>query len=89
MVTIRINLDDANDSPKFSSQIYNASVEENQSKGVHVITVTATDIDQQAANRQFSYAVEDDYGLFHINPNSGKITTTGVYQILFYYHGVT
>ena len=76
-VTIHINLDDANDSPKFNSSTYNASVEENQPSGVFVYRVYATDIDQQQGNRLFSYALHESFNKFKINSQTGRITTTG------------
>ncbi|XP_067948846.1 protocadherin Fat 4-like [Watersipora subatra] len=75
-VAIWINLGDANDSPKFEHEMYNTSIEENAGPR-DVLTVKATDTDQQVSNRQFSYALENDFGLFHIQPGNGKLTTTG------------
>jgi len=74
--TIWINLDDANDSPRFNQLTYNGSVGENQEPAVYILTVSATDSDQQANNRKFSYALEDDFGQFSIDSENGRISTT-------------
>lgn len=77
LLTILINLDDANDRPRFQQSTYNATVSENRGSGVPVVTVTATDIDQQAGNRIFTYALQADYNKFSIDNANGKIITTG------------
>lgn len=81
-ITISVNLDDANDSPKFNSSQYNATVEENKASGVFVTRVYATDIDQQQGNRLFTYALQQNFGKFRIDSQTGGITTTGKLLLL-------
>lgn len=76
-VTIQVYLDDANDRPKFGESSYNASVEENREAGTFVFEAEATDADQQAGNREFTYRLGGGSDVFSIDPQSGTITTKG------------
>lgn len=76
---VHISVQDANDAPKFTQDIYQAHVLENSNAGVSVITVVAEDNDFEVSDRTFSYAIldGDQQRLFKINSQTGYISSTG------------
>uniref|UniRef100_A0A8D2DE04 Protocadherin gamma subfamily B, 1 n=1 Tax=Sciurus vulgaris TaxID=55149 RepID=A0A8D2DE04_SCIVU len=78
---IRIKVTDANDNaPVFSQDIYRVSLKENMPQGTSVLRVMATDQDE-GINAEITYAFlnapTSTSLIFHLNPNTGIITTTG------------
>ncbi|XP_031427727.1 protocadherin beta-16-like isoform X16 [Clupea harengus] len=79
---IKIKVLDVNDNtPRFSKEIYKASIPENSPVGNLVTTVSASDADQ-GVNGEVLYALrqvdDSETGLFTIDENSGEITVSGV-----------
>jgi hypothetical protein len=76
---VHISVQDANDPPRFSRDIYQASVMENVGADVSVITVVAEDNDFEPSDRMFSYVIlsGNSPALFKINSKTGYISTTG------------
>lgn len=79
-VFIDIIIEDVNDNPpKFKERFYTTSLSEASAVGTSVVQVSANDIDS-GLNRAISYHIldEDSNGAdyFHIDSNSGLITTT-------------
>ncbi|XP_041360351.1 cadherin-related tumor suppressor-like [Gigantopelta aegis] len=74
-----IGVEDSNDPPVFSQQLYNSSISENSPRDTSVIQVSATDNDKLPENRQFVYKILSGSGgsRFRIDPHSGIIKTTG------------
>ena len=74
-VTVRITLLDANDNrPVFTSQEYQGYVAENTAPGALIVTVTASDPDQDDGGRVvYSIYNTDLLDSFEINPTSGEI----------------
>ncbi|XP_072573588.1 protocadherin gamma-A11-like isoform X28 [Paramormyrops kingsleyae] len=81
--TVKINIAvlDANDNaPVFKQSVYRASVPENAVKGTLVITVSATDADNESNGHiqyYFEHATRNINELFIINPSTGDIIVTG------------
>ncbi|XP_077103296.1 protocadherin gamma-A11-like [Siphateles boraxobius] len=80
-VRISVIVIDANDNaPVFSLPVYRVSLFENSPNGALVIKVTATDNDR-GANGEITYSFSRSSGkaldLFHIDTNTGEITTKG------------
>ena len=77
--TVRISVEDANDPPEFSPSYYRANVRENSGADVSVVTVTATDSDHNAQDKQFSYRLlsGNELNLFKVDASTGVILTTG------------
>ncbi|VTJ68557.1 Hypothetical predicted protein [Marmota monax] len=78
---IRIKVTDANDNaPVFSQDIYRVSLKENVPQGTSVLRVMATDQDE-GINAEITYAFLNAPTsaslIFHLNPNTGDITTNG------------
>ncbi|XP_076362821.1 cadherin-related tumor suppressor-like [Tachypleus tridentatus] len=75
-----INIEDGNDPPVFSRNIYEAQISESASVGSSVITVSAIDKDVRPNNNQFSYSIMDSTAgkLFSIDAQSGTIITVAV-----------
>ncbi|XP_008567706.1 PREDICTED: protocadherin gamma-B1-like [Galeopterus variegatus] len=76
---IRIQVTDANDNaPVFSQDVYRVSLQENVPQGTPVLQVMATDQDE-GVNAEITYAFLSSPTslLFHLNPNTGDITTNG------------
>ncbi|XP_062943728.1 protocadherin gamma-B1-like [Cynocephalus volans] len=76
---IRIQVTDANDNaPVFSQDVYRVSLQENVPRGTPVLQVMATDQDE-GVNAEITYAFLSSPTslLFHLNPNTGDITTNG------------
>ncbi|NWS78157.1 PCD16 protein, partial [Crotophaga sulcirostris] len=80
-MAINLNLQDVNDNlPRFQLQNYVAFIWESQSYDSPVIQVLADDLDQ-GANGQVTYAINQSLpmtGLYHIDPQSGAITTAAI-----------
>ncbi|KAJ7418566.1 hypothetical protein BTVI_28721 [Pitangus sulphuratus] len=80
-MAINLNLQDVNDNlPRFQLQNYVAFIWESQSYDSPVIQVLADDLDQ-GANGQVTYAINQSLpmpGLYHIDPQTGTITTTAI-----------
>ena len=76
VLTLSILFEDENDNdPFFPVSLYNASVTENVTRGTIVITVTATDIDVNEANRHIVYEILNSTD-FAIDSNGNVITNT-------------
>ncbi|XP_041948133.1 protocadherin beta-16-like isoform X5 [Alosa sapidissima] len=78
---IKIKVLDINDNaPRFSKEIYRASIPENAPVGKLVTTVSASDADK-GVNGEVLYSLrqvdDSDIGLFTIDENSGEITVSG------------
>ncbi|XP_066199800.1 protocadherin gamma-B1-like [Saccopteryx leptura] len=78
---IQIQVTDANDNaPVFSQNTYRVRLQENVPQGTSVLRVKATDQDE-GVNAQITYAFlnapTSTSLLFHLNPNTGDITTNG------------
>lgn len=72
-VVVRVNIEDVNDnSPVFVGLPYYAAVQVDAEPGTLVYRVTAIDKDK-GANGEVTYVLQDDYGHFEINPNSGNV----------------
>ena len=75
---VRIKVLDENDSPPvFKGLPSTVSVPENVDIGTLVYTVTATDSDS-GNNSRITFSLEDDFGVFAIDPSSGEVTTLRV-----------
>ncbi|XP_071089001.1 protocadherin Fat 4-like [Haliotis cracherodii] len=74
-----VTIEDANDPPVFSRNIYEATVSENSLQDTYVIKVEATDNDYKPENRQFVYTIlrGNDGNRFKIDRVNGEIRTTG------------
>ncbi|CAK8687879.1 unnamed protein product [Clavelina lepadiformis] len=74
--TVNINITDVNDNPpEFTQQTYVVSnLREDASVGELVVTVQATDQDEEK-NKEITYSIVDgnDAGYFKINPSSGEV----------------
>uniref|UniRef100_A0A8C5WCG8 Neural-cadherin-like n=1 Tax=Leptobrachium leishanense TaxID=445787 RepID=A0A8C5WCG8_9ANUR len=82
--TVLINVTDVNDNvPFFTSSIYEATVTEGLPPGTFALQVSASDQDL-GLNGEITYSIlEDrsgDHALFHIDPNTGAIYTTAVFD---------
>ena len=76
ILTLSILFEDENDNaPFFPVPLYNASVAENVTNGTIIITVTATDIDVNEANRHIVYEILNSTD-FAIDSNGNVITNT-------------
>ncbi|MEJ1272768.1 hypothetical protein NN561_003622 [Cricetulus griseus] len=72
-VVVRVNIEDVNDnSPVFVGLPYYAAVQVDAEPGTLIYRVTAIDKDK-GANGEVTYILQDDYGHFEINPNSGNV----------------
>lgn len=75
---VNITIVDLNDNkPVFTTNLYNASVDENTPAGVEILAVTATDKDQ-GSNGEIIYYFDDsdsDSKLFDLNSTTGMIRT--------------
>ncbi|XP_030883642.1 protocadherin Fat 3 isoform X3 [Leptonychotes weddellii] len=72
-VVVRVNIEDINDnSPVFVGLPYYAAVQVDAEPGTLIYQVTAIDKDK-GANGEVTYVLQDDYGHFEINPNSGNV----------------
>ena len=77
---VHITVEDANDPPTFTQNVYQGTVMEDvMAAGVSIVVVRAEDSDFDAADRTFSYVVlsGNEDGLFKIHPTSGLVSTTG------------
>ncbi|KAK6172202.1 hypothetical protein SNE40_015917 [Patella caerulea] len=76
---VRIDIEDANDPPVFSQNVYTGFVPENSAADTNIIKVNATDYDIQPENRQFTYTIlgGNSGGWFWMDRVSGMIKTTG------------
>ena len=79
-VVIHVTVLDANDNlPVFSQAVYKASLPENSPADTLVITVTATDADEEV-NGEVSYGfdhVSDENQVFLLNSKTGDVTVAG------------
>nr|CAH7769494.1 unnamed protein product [Callosobruchus chinensis] len=77
VLQISINVTDENDNPPIlNSQVYNASVMEEEAPPLMVLKLSATD-DDSGENARFTYKLLNDYdGTFEINSDTGEIYTT-------------
>ena len=66
-------LDENDNDPKFSDDIIDASMKENEAHGTLVDTITTTDADSPA-NTRLTYSINNT-DFFTINENTGNITT--------------
>jgi protocadherin Fat 4 len=74
-VPVRIVLMDLNDSPpKFTSNIYTATVYRLQQVGTFVAMVTANDPDSIGNDTVYSFVSGNDEGIFEINSTNGLVT---------------
>ncbi|ROL52057.1 Protein dachsous [Anabarilius grahami] len=73
-VTI-VLLDENDNSPQFTTSKYQGKVYGNQTVGMQVVKVEATDLDE-GPNSEISYSIEfgNEEGYFGINENDGEIT---------------
>ncbi|KAB0365705.1 hypothetical protein FD754_009861 [Muntiacus muntjak] len=72
-VVVRVSIEDINDnSPVFVGLPYYAAVQVDAEPGTLIYRVTAIDKDK-GANGEVTYVLQDDYGHFEINPNSGNV----------------
>uniref|UniRef100_A0A5F7ZWY3 Protocadherin Fat 3 n=1 Tax=Macaca mulatta TaxID=9544 RepID=A0A5F7ZWY3_MACMU len=72
-VVVRVNIEDINDnSPVFVGLPYYAAVQVDAEPGTLIYQVTAIDKDK-GPNGEVTYVLQDDYGHFEINPNSGNV----------------
>ncbi|GFR97539.1 cadherin-related tumor suppressor-like [Elysia marginata] len=78
--TVTISINDANDPPEFTQQLYLASIPENSGGYTLVTFVHAEDRDTRPENREFSYEIlsGNDLGKFQVSVSGGKIETTGL-----------
>ncbi|XP_046715381.1 protocadherin alpha-8-like isoform X9 [Silurus meridionalis] len=81
-INISVNVLDENDNrPKFSQELYSVTVEENAQIGASVFKVHATDLDEGInGNITFSFAKNLDkrlYNTFEIDANTGDVTVKG------------
>lgn len=76
---VYISIQDANDPPRFSQDVYQSNVLENSGADTSVMTVVAVDYDHEATDRIFSYVILDgnSEAFFKMNSKTGYITTTG------------
>ncbi|XP_035010290.2 protocadherin-16-like [Hippoglossus stenolepis] len=71
-----VHVIDVNDEvPWFQESQYEAQISENQPRGTSVLTVSASDLDQGTNGKVTYGGISVD--VFHINPVTGVITTTG------------
>lgn len=73
-----ISIQDGNDPPEFTLDLYESQALENVPIGTNIITVKAVDKDIRPQNNQFSYSIiggNTDQS-FKIDPQSGQIETT-------------
>lgn len=77
--TVHISVQDANDPPVFTMQIYQAHIPEGSGAGTSVLQVTAEDYDYEPTDRDFTYVILGGTGsyMFRINSQTGLIETTG------------
>uniref|UniRef100_A0A5F8H1R8 Protocadherin Fat 3 n=1 Tax=Monodelphis domestica TaxID=13616 RepID=A0A5F8H1R8_MONDO len=72
-VVVRVNIEDINDnSPVFVGLPYYAAVQVDAEPGTLIYRVTALDRDK-GANGEVTYTLQEDYGHFEINPESGSV----------------
>ncbi|XP_006866312.1 PREDICTED: protocadherin gamma-B5 [Chrysochloris asiatica] len=72
---LRIQVTDANDNPPvFNQDVYRVSLPENAPPGTPVLRVSATDEDE-GVNSEITYSFHRAGQVFHLNSNSGEITT--------------
>ncbi|XP_016139838.1 protocadherin-1-like [Sinocyclocheilus grahami] len=73
-VTI-VLLDENDNSPQFTTPKYEGKVFSNQTSGMQVVKVEATDLDE-GSNGEISYSIEfgNEKGHFEMNENDGEIT---------------
>uniref|UniRef100_A0ACB8FH05 Uncharacterized protein n=1 Tax=Sphaerodactylus townsendi TaxID=933632 RepID=A0ACB8FH05_9SAUR len=80
-LAVQVNLQDVNDNhPRFQLQNYVAFIREAQGYDLPVIQVVADDVDQ-GPNGQVTYMINQTLpmnGLYHINPQTGSITTAAI-----------
>lgn len=76
---IVISIQDGNDPPVFSKEIYEARITEAAPLGTSVVTVSAVDKDVHPNNNQFSFSILSGNvdKAFNIDPQSGAIYTAG------------
>lgn len=76
---IVISIQDGNDPPVFSKEIYEARVSEAAPVGTSVVSVSAVDKDVHPNNNQFSFSILSGNidKTFSIDPQSGAIYTAG------------
>lgn len=72
-----ITIQDGNDPPEFTLDVYESNVLENIAVGTKVMTVKAVDKDIRPQNNQFSYSIigGNVEQAFKIDPNNGNIET--------------
>ncbi|XP_058522724.1 protocadherin-23 [Ochotona princeps] len=80
--TLTVNVVDVNDeAPVFKQHIYEASVKENQNPGEFVARVEAVDGDSGVNSKlQFEIMPGASSDLFEINPDTGEIVTTTMFD---------
>ncbi|XP_029421607.1 protocadherin Fat 3 isoform X4 [Nannospalax galili] len=72
-VVVKVNVEDVNDNaPVFVGLPYYAAVQVDAEPGTLIYQVTAIDKDK-GPNGEVTYVLQDDYGHFEINPNSGNV----------------
>ncbi|XP_064636324.1 cadherin-related tumor suppressor-like [Lineus longissimus] len=76
---VRLGVQDANDAPVFSKDVYEANITENAQSGSRVIVVSAVDNDLKPEHRQFSFIILNNNrgGVFRINSQTGEVTVAG------------
>lgn len=78
--TVHITVQDANDPPSFSQNVYHGSIREDvRQADISIVTVQAEDNDHDQADKTFSFVIlsGNSAGLFKIHPTSGLVSTTG------------
>ncbi|TSK45904.1 Protocadherin alpha-7 [Bagarius yarrelli] len=81
-ITISVNVLDENDNrPKFSQELYTVTIQENAPVGAPVLKVNATDLDEGLnGNITFSFVKNLDkkvYNTFGLDKNTGDVTVKG------------
>lgn len=76
---VYISVQDANDPPRFSQDVYQCNVLENSGADTSVVTVEAEDYDFEPTDRIFSYVIlmGNSEAFFKMNSKTGYISTTG------------
>lgn len=72
---VGISVQDANDPPVFSKELYLVTLRENSQSGTEVITVTANDYDIRPGDREFAYLIVggNNDAIFGISSSTGII----------------
>ena len=79
-VIVTINIIDVNDnSPVFSQQVYTASFYEDVEVDYEIVRFSASDKDG-TSNNQISYSIIEKYDKFRVDPVTGDVYTTSIFD---------